>query len=137
MKLKETNQYKKSKMAVPAVILYIVAILFAIITLFAIYNTSVYIKGLVSQGLVIKDSLVDVINFYFKECSQYGAFTVIFAIGGVAIQKIYDCKAILGELEVEEEIINGEVNAGAETIEEVNNEESTDIMEEDNTTEDK
>lgn len=102
MKLKEKNEFKKSKVAIPSIILYVFGILFACATILALYNTSVYIQGLTAQGLVIKDALMDVINFYIKECSTYVAFTVIFAVGGILVQRVYDCKKLIGELEVSE-----------------------------------
>ena len=66
---------KKSKSPI-VLVLYIIAILLGIYTIFTLYSSYTYISELVSQGLVISDELQNVINYVVGASAPYLFYTI-------------------------------------------------------------
>lgn len=82
------KQNKKSKNPV-ALILYVVAILLAVYTIFTMYNSYTYISGLIAQGLVVKDELVNVISYFTANSVPAFFFTVATCTMGYIVGKLH------------------------------------------------
>lgn len=115
--MKKGNKQRKNPIIF---VLYAMAIIFGIYTIYSVYNSYVYISGLVSQGLVISDELSSVITYYVGTSSPYLFYTIVIASMGYAIDKLNQIFLGMNKCEeIEEEII----------IEENNNDMEEDLVE--------
>ncbi len=78
---KDSKQNKN----VIVIALYVMSCITAIYTLFSIYNSYMYISGLVNnQGLVISEQLASVVTYYVNASMPYVFYTIaIWAIGHI------------------------------------------------------
>ncbi|WP_315166710.1 hypothetical protein [Metaclostridioides mangenotii] len=99
---------KKRKNAV-VLALYTISILLGIYTIFTIYSSYIYISSLGSQGLVIKDELQSVINYFGTASVPFLFYSIAtFAIGYIIDKLNYitnDMKKFNRE-DIKEEVIN-------------------------------
>ncbi|MEG0841408.1 MAG: hypothetical protein RSF69_02585 [Erysipelotrichaceae bacterium] len=90
----------KNKKSIPAIVLYVVAVLFLMIGAFEIFTSYEYINNMVtSNGLVIKDNIAQVFNYYIANSASFFAFAIIIYALGVCVDKIH---AFTTKAEVEE-----------------------------------
>ncbi|MEG0958862.1 MAG: hypothetical protein RSC93_08910 [Erysipelotrichaceae bacterium] len=90
----------KNKKSIPAIVLYVVAVLFLMIGAFEIFTSYEYINNMVAtNGLIIKDNLPQVFNYYIANSASFFAFAIIIYALGVCVDKIH---AFTTKVEVEE-----------------------------------
>ena len=74
-------------------VLYVVASIIGIYTLFSIYNSYTYISGLVNNnGLVISEQLMSVISYYINASIPYGFYAIAIWGIGYIIHKLDNLK---------------------------------------------
>jgi hypothetical protein len=75
----------KKKVPVLSIVLYVIAGLLLLYTVWALSKSISYINEMVAMGqLVVKGSEYDIVNFYMSNCSQYAVYAVIlFTLGWV------------------------------------------------------
>ncbi|MGL4109010.1 hypothetical protein [Clostridium sp. LP20] len=90
---KESNQ-------VISILLYVIAFITAVYTLFTIYASHEYISNLIStQGLVVSEQLVNVISYYINASMPYIFYTIATWGIGYIIYKLDNIKVYEGNKE--------------------------------------
>ncbi|GAA0864838.1 hypothetical protein [Paraclostridium tenue] len=90
------RKYRKQNKNFIVIGLYVISSIIALYTLFTIYNSYIYISGLVnSKGLVIKSQLINIIYYYMNSSMPYIFYTIaIWGIGYIIYKldnlKIYE-----------------------------------------------
>lgn len=95
--LREVNltmrKYSKQNKNFIVVVLYVISSITAIYTLFSIYNSYIYISGLVNNnGLVISEQLMSVISYYINASMPYVFYTIAIWGIGYIIYKLDNLK---------------------------------------------
>lgn len=80
---------KINKKAILPILLYVVAAIIAIYSIFTIYISYTYISSLVTAGsIVIKDQLVDVVSYYVSASIPYVFYAIVVWSIGYIINKL-------------------------------------------------
>ncbi len=104
---------QKLKIPVISIIVYCVALLLVIYSVWAVVNTSQYISELVEAGqLMFKGNEFDIVTFHLSTYGQYVLFAVLLFMSGWILQKVSpkveeeveseDTEFLEGEMEAEE-----------------------------------
>lgn len=87
------RKYSKQNKNFIVVVLYVISSVTAIYTLFSIYNSYIYISGLVNNnGLVISEQLMSVISYYINASMPYVFYTIAIWGIGYIIYKLDNLK---------------------------------------------
>ncbi|MBC6003002.1 hypothetical protein H8891_04230 [Paeniclostridium sp. NSJ-45] len=87
------RKYSKQNKNFIVVVLYVISSITAIYTLFSIYNSYIYISGLVNnKGLVISEQLMSVISYYINASMPYVFYTIAIWGIGYIIYKLDNLK---------------------------------------------
>lgn len=87
---------KNNKKAILPIVLYVVAAIIAIYSIFTIYTSYNYISDLATAGsIVIKDQLVDVVNYYVSASMPYVIYALVVWAIGYIINKLNNVSALL------------------------------------------
>ncbi len=87
------RKYSKQNKNFIVVVLYVISSITAIYTLFSIYNSYIYISGLVNNnGLVISEQLMSVISYYINASMPYVFYTIAIWGIGYIIYKLDNLK---------------------------------------------
>lgn len=87
------RKYSKQNKNFIVVVLYVISSITAIYTLFSIYNSYIYISGLVNNnGLVISEQLMSVISYYINASMPYVFYTIAILGIGYIIYKLDNLK---------------------------------------------
>lgn len=79
----------KRKIPILSIVLYAIAGLLVIYTIWSVNRTASYISDMVAQGqLTVKGNEFDIVNFYMSNSAQYAIFAVILFTLGWILQKI-------------------------------------------------
>ncbi|WP_304340244.1 hypothetical protein [Metaclostridioides mangenotii] len=104
--MRKDNKKRKNPVVLA---LYTISILLGIYTIFTIYSSYIYISSLGSQGLVIKDELQSIINYFGTASVPFLFYSIAtFAIGYIIDKLNYitnDMKKFNRE-DIKEEVIN-------------------------------
>lgn len=96
-----------NKKAILPIVLYVVAAIIAIYSIFTIYTSYNYISNLATAGsIVIKDQLVDVVNYYVSASMPYVIYALVVWAIGYIINKLNNLSALLTNTEECKEIEN-------------------------------
>lgn len=93
------RKHRKQNKNFIVVVLYVISFITALYTLVTIYNSYIYISGLVNnKGLVISKQLMDVVSYYINASAPYAFYTIaIWGIGYIIYKlnnlKIYESKS--------------------------------------------
>ncbi|CEI72528.1 acylphosphatase [Romboutsia hominis] len=87
------RKYSKQNKNFIVVVLYVISSITAIYTLFSIYNSYIYISGLVNNnGLVISEQLMSVVSYYINASMPYVFYTIAIWGIGYIIYKLDNLK---------------------------------------------
>ena len=87
------RKYSKQNKNFIVIVLYVISSITAIYTLFSIYNSYIYISGLVNNnGLVISEQLMSVISYYINASMPYVFYTIAIWGIGYIIYKLDNLK---------------------------------------------
>ncbi|WP_195237022.1 MULTISPECIES: hypothetical protein [unclassified Romboutsia] len=108
------RKYSKQNKNFIVVVLYVISSITAIYTLFSIYNSYIYISGLVNNnGLVISEQLMSVVSYYINASMPYVFYTIaIWGIGYIIYKldnlKMYETNSEDNQVEKDINIEGGE-----------------------------
>ncbi|MDP4091582.1 MAG: hypothetical protein Q8930_20245 [Bacillota bacterium] len=76
------------KLPVLSIVLYVIAGILVLYTIWGVIHTAQYLNGLFAQGqLTVAGHIYDIVNFYMSSCAQYLIFAVILFTLGVILKK--------------------------------------------------
>jgi hypothetical protein len=78
----------KKKLAA-SIVLYFFAVIMAVYSIWTIiYDSDIVSRAVETGQLVVKGYEYDIIRFYFTDCGQYVALTLLLAAAGIALWRI-------------------------------------------------
>ena len=103
---------KKSNKKPAVLVLYAIAILLGIYTIVTMYSSYTYISGLVSQGLVISDELLNIVTYFVGNSVPYLFYAIVIWAIGYFINKL--------DYKVDEVNVNNSKELEAEIVAPIN-----------------
>lgn len=95
----------KKQVSVLSIVLYVLAGIVAMYTVWATVNVHEYIQGVMAQQqITFKGNEYNIINSYVSSAGQYGIYAIILAVLGWILQKLSPAVNTPAPLVVEQEI---------------------------------